>query len=176
MSRSPTIAVALLLAGLILPFVRGADRAGANAAAIASNTSASPAPAGPQVRRGKFVVTEADRAWWSFQPVRRPPLPRVLETSRVSNPIDAFLLARLEARGLTFNPPASRRELIRRAYFDLIGLPPAPEDVEAFARDRSPEAWPALVDRLLSQPQYGERWGRHWLDLVRYAESNGYDR
>jgi hypothetical protein len=177
MSRSSTIAVALLLAGLILPFVRGADRAGEKAAAaLASNTSASPAPVGPQVRRGKFVVTEADRAWWSFQPVRRPPLPRVRERSRVSNPIDAFLLARLEARGLTFNPPASRRELIRRAYFDLIGLPPAPEDVAAFERDLSPEAWPALVDRLLSQPPYGERWGRHWLDLVRYAESNGYER
>src|SRR5262249_31843583 len=145
--------IALLLAGRRLPLAIGADTAGANPdASTASNRTASPAASGPQVRHGKFAVTDADRAWWSFQPVRRPALPRVREPSRVANPLDAFLRARLEARGLTFNPPASRRELIRRAYFDLIGLPPTPEEVEAFERDRSPDAWPALVDRLLSLP------------------------
>ena len=138
--------------------------------------SEEPAGGGPSVRRGKFTITDDDRAWWSFQPVRRPPVPAVRHSERMRNPIDAFLLARLEARGLSFNPPASRRELIRRAYFDLIGLPPLMEEVEAFVNSASANAWEELVDELLSRPHYGERWARHWLDLVRYAESNGYER
>ena len=139
-------------------------------------SAAAPADTSPQLRRGPFAITEADRAWWAFQPVVRPPLPAVRGTPTMQNPIDAFLLAQLQAKGLSFNPPASRRELIRRAYFDLIGLPPSPEAVDAFVADSSARAWERVIDHLLGLPQYGERWARHWLDLVRYAESNGYER
>jgi hypothetical protein len=130
-------------------------------------------------RRPSAEITPEDRAFWSFQTVRRPGVPELSGTAdaqRVENPIDAFILQRLHAAGLTLSPPASRRELIRRAYFDLIGLPPAPQDVAAFEADNSPTAYERLLDRLLASPQYGERWGRHWLDQVRYAQTNGYER
>ncbi len=132
--------------------------------------------AGPTLRGGKFKITDEDRTWWAFQPIKRPESPRVKNTRQIANEIDALLLDRLEKKKLSLNPVANRRELIRRAYFDLIGLPPAPEIVEAFEKDHSPDAWARLIDRLLDSPQYGERWGRHWLDVVRYAESNGYER
>src|SRR5262249_43244190 len=90
-------------------------------------------------------------------------------------PIDAFLLADLEAKGLTPAPPADRRELARRVYYDLTGLPPTPEEIDAFVNDNAPDAYERLVDRLLASPHYGEKWARHWLDLVRYAETNGYE-
>jgi len=127
-------------------------------------------------RRGEFRITAQDRAHWAFQPLRRPTPPAVKQRAWVRNPIDAFVLARLEARGLAPNPPATRYELIRRAYYDLIGLPPKPEEVEAFVRDPAPDAYERLIDRLLASPHYGEKWGRHWLDLVRYAETNSYER
>jgi hypothetical protein len=95
--------------------------------------------------------------------------------ANAANPIDRFLLARLRAKGLDFSPPASRRTLIRRAHLDLIGLPPTPDEVRAFVADRSAKAWQRVVDRLLASPRYGERWGRHWLDVVRYADSGGYE-
>jgi mono/diheme cytochrome c family protein len=126
--------------------------------------------------RGEFKISAQDRAYWAFQPIRRPTVPGVRNRSAVGNPIDAFLLARLEERGLPQNPLASRRALIRRAYFDLLGLPPTPEQVEAFVQDQEPDAWERLIDRLLAQPAYGERWARHWLDVVRYAQTNGYER
>src|SRR5207245_10875651 len=88
--------------------------------------------------------------------------------------IDTFLLARLESRGLTFAPEADRRTLIRRVTFDLTGLPPTPAEVDAFLADRSPDAYERLVDRLLASPRSGERWGRHWLDVVGYADSEGF--
>jgi len=94
----------------------------------------------------------------------------------VKNPIDVFILAKLEAKGLSPNPPASKHELVRRVYFDLTGLPPPPRDVEAFAADTSANAYENLVDRLLNSPRYGEKWARHWLDLVRYADTNSYER
>jgi hypothetical protein len=120
-------------------------------------------------------LSEADRAYWAFQPVRRPPVPSILNLqSRHS--IDAFLLAPLKEKRLTMNSPATPRELVRRAYFDLLGLPPTPEEVAAFEKNPSDRAWVELIDRLLASPHYGERWDRHWLDLVRYAESNGYER
>ena len=131
---------------------------------------------GPKLRRKPFEITESDREWWSFKAIRRPTTPPVRESTAVANPIDAFLLARLEPKKLSLSHPASKRELVRRAYFDLIGLPPDTETVEAFKRDTSPDAWDRLVDDLLSRPQYGERWGRHWLDIVRYADTNGYER
>jgi hypothetical protein len=120
-----------------------------------------------------LVITEADRQHWSFQPVERPPLPTVRQVEMVHTPIDAFLLAKLEEAGLTFSPEADRRTLIRRASFDLLGLPPSPQDVADFIADDSPDAYERLIDRLLASPHYGERWGRHWLDVAGYADSEG---
>jgi mono/diheme cytochrome c family protein len=127
-------------------------------------------------RRSGYQVTDKDRAHWAFQPVKRPSIPAVKNRTWVANPIDAFIVAKLEANGLEPNPPADKRELIRRLYYDLTGLPPTPAEVEAFVADTSPKAYEALVDRLLFSPHYGEKWGRYWLDLVRYAESNSYER
>ena len=165
----------LLLASVILELAQPGASGLAGAAPPAAPAGAE-AGVIPPLRRGTFTVSAEDKAWWSFQPVRRPVLPTVRNRARVNNAIDVFLLARLEDRGLGFNPPASRRELLRRLSFDLAGLPPTPEEVEAFETDRSPAAWETQVNRLLASPRYGERWGRHWLDLVRYAESNGYER
>ncbi|MFI5460363.1 MAG: PSD1 and planctomycete cytochrome C domain-containing protein [Isosphaerales bacterium] len=115
-------------------------------------------------------VTEAQRRWWAFQPVRDEPPPAVENDSQSRNEIDRFLLAELEQRGMRPAPPADRRKWIRRATFDLTGLPPTPEEVEAFLDDDSPKAFAHVVDRLLASPTYGQRWGRHWLDVVRYAD------
>ena len=115
--------------------------------------------------------TAAQRKFWAFQPVKRSAVPSVKNSAWVKNPIDAFLLARLEPKGLKPAPPADKRTLIRRAAFDLTGLPPTPEEVQTFLADKSPGAYAKLVDRLLASPRYGERWGRHWLDVVRYADS-----
>jgi hypothetical protein len=113
---------------------------------------------------------------WSIQPIARTAPPKVRNTKWIVNPIDAFILSKLEKRGLSPAPRANRRTLIRRLYFDLVGLPPTPGEIAAFLADRSADAWPRLVDRLLASPRYGERWGRYWLDLVRYADTNGYER
>jgi hypothetical protein len=118
----------------------------------------------------------ADERHWAFQPVQRPALPAVRNHAWVRTPIDAFVLARLERQGIQPAPPADRRTLLRRVYFDLIGLPPTPAEQQAFLNDSSPDALARVVDDLLARPQYGERWARHWLDVVRYAESNGYER
>jgi hypothetical protein len=131
---------------------------------------------GGSSRKGEMQVTDKDREHWAFQPLKRPKVPAVKNKEWGANPIDAFILARLEAKGLSPNPPASKTELIRRIYFDLIGLPPAPEEVQAFLADTSSNAYEKLVDQLLNSPGYGEKWGRHWLDLVRYAETNSYER
>jgi hypothetical protein len=130
---------------------------------------------------GQLVPNRADsprppeEQHWAFQPVRRPPVPSVRNRSWVRTPIDAFVLARLEQHGIQPAAPADPRTLLRRVYFDLIGLPPTPEELQAFLKDSSPEAFARVVEDLLSRPQYGERWARHWLDVVRYAESNGYE-
>ena len=116
--------------------------------------------------------------WWSLQPIRRGRRRRnSAEPTRPGSrrPIDAFILAGLKASGLRPAPPADRAALIRRLTFDLTGLPPTPEAVDAFVADPDPRAYEALVDRLLASPQYGERWGRHWLDVVRFGESQGYE-
>jgi hypothetical protein len=112
---------------------------------------------------------------WAFQPIRRPDVPQVRHAELVRTPVDAFLLARLEEKGLSFSPPAAKRDLIRRVTFDLIGLPPAPHEIDAFLADEAPDAYERLVERLLESPHYGERWGRYWLDVVRYAETAGYN-
>ncbi len=137
-----------------------------------------------------FVVKEkpkTDATWWSLQPLQT-----TFRTVKTAGPnatadatakeqqatwtIDDFIRETLSEHELTFNPPADRRTLIRRASYDLIGLPPTPAEVEAFANDESPEAYADLIDRLLASPHYGERWGRHWLDVVRFGESNGFER
>jgi hypothetical protein len=120
-------------------------------------------------------VTEADRQYWAYRPLRRPDLPTVKNASWVRNPIDAFILAKLEAKALSPSPEAERRALARRVYYDLTGLPPAPAELDAFVNDRAPDAYEQLLDRLLASPRYGEKWARHWLDLVRYGETNGFE-
>lgn len=117
----------------------------------------------------------SDEAFWSFQPVGDPPVPSVAHADRVRTPIDAFVFARLEEQGISPAPPADKLTLIRRVTEDLTGLPPTPEQIEAFLADQSPDAFDTLVERLLGSPQYGVRWGRHWLDVARYADSNGLD-
>lgn len=131
-----------------------------------------------------WKITDAQRQWWSLQPVKKVAPPAVKTPNPLGkgakevwtqSAIDNFILARLEAAGLKPNPPADKRTLVRRAYFDLIGLPPSPEEVEAFINDKAPNAYEKVVDKLLASPQYGERWGRRWLDVARYADSNGLD-
>ncbi len=121
----------------------------------------------------KFVITEEERSFWAFQPIRSPQPPAVRARSQARNPIDAFLIARLSKEGLRPAKPAPPEQLIRRITFDLTGLPPTPEEVQAFVADPSDAAYERLVDRLLDSPAYGERWGRHWLDVAGYADSNG---
>ncbi len=111
---------------------------------------------------------------WAFQPVRKPPVPAVKDQNWTAGEIDRFILAKLEANGITPAPAADRRTLIRRATFDLIGLPPTPEEIDNFVHDISPDAFEHVVDRLLDSPRYGERWGRFWLDVARYADTKGY--
>ncbi len=113
---------------------------------------------------------------WAFEPLEAPAVPEVEDADWVRSPIDAFVLARLQQNGLTPAPPADRLTLLRRAYFDLTGLPPTPKAVADFLADDSPDAFERVVDRLLESPHYGERWGRHWLDLVRFAETNSFER
>jgi cytochrome c553 len=132
---------------------------------------------GPRVDKvgGNAAGGSSEAVHWAFRPVTRPQVPSVKNKAWVKTPIDAFILARLEEKGLSPAKPADRRTLLRRVTFDLTGLPPTPDEVEAFVSDRSPGAWTNVVDRLLASPAYGERWGRHWLDVARYADSNGQD-
>jgi hypothetical protein len=122
--------------------------------------------------------SKADASWWSLQPrvVADPPSNQDAPANWNEHPIDRFIYAKLREKRLSPNPPAERRELIRRVAYDLIGLAPTPEEVDAFAADASPDAYERLVDRLLASPRYGERWGRHWLDVVRFGESRGFER
>jgi hypothetical protein len=113
-------------------------------------------------------------AWTPFEPVKQPPLPVVKNTAWVRNPVDAFLAAEHERRGLTPRPEASRHVLLRRVYLDLVGLPPTPEELHAFLADEGPGAYERVVERLLASPQYGERWGRHWMDIWRYSDWAGW--
>ncbi len=116
-------------------------------------------------------IATSRQAWWSFRPIRKSDPPAIKDTGWPRSPIDRFILAGLEAKGLKPAGPADKRTLLRRATFDLIGLPPTPEEIDAFLADDSPEAFARVVDRLLASPRYGERWGRHWLDVVRYADA-----
>jgi len=120
------------------------------------------------------VITDEERAFWSFQPIRQPKVPVTKPKDRARTPIDAFLLSAMAKQKLSFSPDAEKVALLRRACFDLIGLPPTPAQVEAFLADTAPNAYENLLDRLLDSPHYGECWGRHWLDVAGYADSDGY--
>jgi len=122
------------------------------------------------------LVTPEAKEFWSFRPVLRPALPHVEASDWIRQPLDAFVLARLEAERLSPATPASKITLVRRLHHDLTGLPPTPDEVDKFLRDQRPDAYERLVERLLASPRYGERWGRHWLDVVRYGESNSFER
>ncbi|HMC66525.1 MAG TPA: DUF1549 domain-containing protein, partial [Gemmataceae bacterium] len=127
-----------------------------------------PAPIEPE-------LTAADRAHWAFRKPARPAVPRVADPGWVRTPVDAFVLAKLAAVGLRPAPPADKATLLRRVTFDLTGLPPTPEELDGFLRDSRPDAYARVVECLLASTHYGERWAQHWLDVVRYAESNGYE-
>jgi hypothetical protein len=122
-----------------------------------------------------YVVSPTTTEHWAWQKPARSIQPTVQNAAWIRNPIDAFILARLEAAGLQPAPPASPAQLLRRVSFDLVGLPPTPDEIDSFCNDPAPNAWEKVIDRLLASPRYGERWGRHWLDLARFAESNGYE-
>ncbi len=133
-------------------------------------------PTASNIRRPGYQVTDTDRAHWSFRRLKRPEVPAIASPAAPEHPIDRFIAPGLAAKGLRPNQSASRGELIRRVTYDLTGLPPSPAEVDAFEADTSSDAYEKLVDRLLASPRYGEKWGRHWLDLVRYAETNSYER
>ncbi|HEY2841459.1 MAG TPA: PSD1 and planctomycete cytochrome C domain-containing protein [Pirellulales bacterium] len=137
---------------------------GAQLARPEEPTEAAPAPR----------VSDDDRDYWAFRPPVARPAPQVKHQARVRTPVDAFLLQKLEAKGLAFNPDATKAVLLRRLCFDLHGLPPTPEQLDEFLADERPDAYERLVDRLLASPRYGERWARHWLDVAGYADSDGY--
>ena len=133
-------------------------------------------PAGDEAKRPTAgEITAEQRAFWAFQPLGEPTVPVVKRRDWPQSPLDRFILARLEAAGLEPAVPVGKRKLIRRATFDLVGVPPMAVEVAAFLADESPDAFAKVVDRLLASPHYGERWGRHWLDVARYADSNGLD-
>jgi cytochrome c553 len=129
------------------------------------------------------LATAAQKAWvdpnkkhWAWQPLTKPGVPEVKDSAWAKTPVDRFILAKLDEKGMKPNPPADKRTLIRRATFDLIGLPPTPEEVQDFLNDNLPQAFGKVVDRLLASPHYGERWGRHWLDVARYSDTKGQIR
>lgn len=134
--------------------------------------TARPEPA--ELAKGGGGITEEERSFWSFQPIRQPVVPKTKARDNARTAIDAFVLDAMKFSKLRFSPDADKVTLLRRVSFDLTGLPPTPEQTEAFLRDASPEAYEKLVDRLLDSPHYGERWGRHWLDAAGYADSDGY--
>ena len=120
------------------------------------------------------LFTDEDRKFWAFRPPVALSVPRTMASHLVRTPVDSFLLARQEAKGLTFSPETSRPTLLRRASLDLVGLPPSPEEIQAFLADTRPDAFERQIDRLLESPHYGERWGRHWLDVAGYTDAPHY--
>ncbi|MBI4903735.1 MAG: DUF1553 domain-containing protein [Acidobacteria bacterium] len=129
---------------------------------------------GASVEPKQKEFTASQKRWWSLQPIAAPAPPIVKNKTWVANDIDAFTLARMEAKGIKPNPRADKATLLRRVSLDLTGLPPTPDEVQSFLSDNSPQAWAKVVDRLLASPHYGERWARHWLDLARYSDSEGF--
>ena len=131
--------------------------------------------ASPENKVEQVEFTAEQKSFWAYQPFGRPKPPTVDDADWSRSPIDAFVLEKLQAKGLAPAKPASKRDLIRRATYDLIGLPPTEDEIESFLADASPNAFSIVVDRLLASPRYGEKWGRHWLDVARFADSNGLD-
>ena len=133
---------------------------------------------GPAQAKASAPAMDKGRDWWSLRPLTRPAVPPVEPAlaSWARTPIDHFVLEKLKEHGLYPAPEADRRTLIRRLSFDLIGLPPTPDEVEQFEHDQTPDAYERLVDRLLASPHYGERWARHWMDVVHFAETHGHDQ
>jgi hypothetical protein len=127
----------------------------------------------PPPPKGKARITDKERQWWSFRKPVKPPVPAVRDAARIRTPIDAFIEQKLAEKKWTIGPEADKRTLARRAYFDLLGLPPTPEELSAFVADTKPNAYARLIDRLLDSPHYGERWARHWLDVAGYSDSIG---
>lgn len=148
---------------------------GASLAGVPAASSGAAAATAALARLEERPITDDERKYWALvKPVRRP-VPAVANAAWSRNAVDAFLWSAMTARGLSPAPPADRRRLVRRAYLDVLGLPPTPAEIEAFVNDRAPDAWPRLVNRLLASPHYGERWARHWMDLARYADSGGFE-
>src|SRR6185503_11910482 len=135
-------------------------------------SAAAGATAGKPASASTYVIKPEHRAFWSFQPLRKPPVPAVSHGDWPRTDIDRFVLAKLEKEGLTPVKPADKRTLLRRATLDLTGLPPTPEEIDAFEQDTAPDAFAKVVDRLLASPRYGEAWGRMWLDVARYGEDD----
>jgi len=133
------------------------------------------APTTVEKKSGKYEFTAAQRAFWAFQPVKDYPPPAIKNAAWPKSPVDNFILAKLEEKGIAPAVPADKLALLRRATFDLTGLPPTPNEIDDFLSDHSAGAFAKVVDRLLASPRYGERWGRHWLDVARYADSTGAD-
>lgn len=148
----------------------------ASACAIRAVAAAEPVKDPNNLAQYDQAIEASDREHWAYRPIRRPKLPAVKQSDWPANPIDCFILARLEAEGWRPSPPAEPAQLLRRAFLDVLGLPPTPDEQHAFLADSSGQVWSRLIDRLLADPGQGERWARHWLDLVRYAETNGYER
>jgi hypothetical protein len=128
------------------------------------------------VATGLATASEGSNSWWSLRPLQKPAVPKTRAAGWARTPVDYFILAKLEQNSLSPAAPADKRPLLRRVYFDLIGLPPTPEETEAFLQDQSPDAYEKVVDRLLASPRYGERWARYWLDVAHYAETHGHDQ
>ena len=131
---------------------------------------------GEPIREVSGLITATDREWWAFQPLKKPTVPQASSDSWSHNEIDRFIVEQLNNKKLFPAPQATRTELARRLYFNLIGLPPTSEELDLFLQDETPQAWENLIDRLLADKRYGEHWGRYWLDVVRYAESDGWNQ
>ena len=150
--------------------------AGASLASVPEANIAEPSSSAAELlKREERPIRPEERQYWAYKLPVRPVVPQVARPGWTTNPIDAFLLEAMTAKGVTPSPRADARVLVRRAYLDVLGLPPSAEEVDAFVKDTSPDAWEKLIDRLLASPHYGERWARHWMDLVRYADSGGFE-
>src|SRR5688572_16009417 len=145
------------------------------AAALLTTITGPRDAAADEAAKDEPPITQSDRAHWAFQRLARPAVPHAGDTSWPRNDIDEFILASLRESGLDPSPEADRRALLRRVTLDLTGLPPTPREVEQFLADKEPDAFERVIDRLLASPAYGERWAQHWLDLARFAETDGFE-